>query len=46
MLGDFVYLEDFMLMMKIDRTAILKKNAGVTNGIARGVINQLNNFEN
>jgi len=45
-MGDFIYSKAFMLMMKLDRPAILKELAGATNDIARGEIIQLNLFEN
>ena len=46
LMGDFIYSKAFMLMMKLDRPAILKELAGATNDIARGEIIQLNLFEN
>jgi octaprenyl-diphosphate synthase len=45
-MGDFIYSKAFMLMMKLDRPAILKELASATNDIARGEIIQLNLFEN
>jgi octaprenyl-diphosphate synthase len=46
LMGDFIYSKAFMLMMKLDRPAILKELAKATNDIARGEIIQLNLFEN
>jgi octaprenyl-diphosphate synthase len=46
LMGDFIYSKAFMLMMKLDRPAILKELASATNDIARGEIIQLNLFEN
>ena len=45
LMGDFIYSKAFMLMMKLDRPAILKELAEATNDIARGEIIQLNLFE-
>jgi octaprenyl-diphosphate synthase len=46
LIGDFIYSKAFMLMMKLDRPAILKELAEATNDIARGEIIQLSLFEN
>jgi octaprenyl-diphosphate synthase len=44
LMGDFIYSKAFMLMMKLDRPAILKELASATNDIARGEIIQLDDL--